>query len=86
MPGIRRCVADSSSHCKFLSHPILCHELGAGRAKPVHAVVLVRFRRGWGAGFSWLRYHGNALSINTLGMLNRLPFQFKSPRGDVVGS
>lgn len=31
-------------------------------------------RRGWGAGFSWLRCHGNALSINTLRMLQRLPF------------
>lgn len=66
--GLRRSVVEGISHRNFSSRLILHHALGAGRAKPVHAMVLLRFRRGWGAGFSWLRCHGNALSINTLGM------------------
>lgn len=46
------------------------------RAKPVHTMSLLRFRRGWEAGFSWLGCQGNELSINTLGMFYRLPLQF----------
>lgn len=36
---------------------------------------LDRFIRGWESGFSWLRCHSSALSINTHGVLYRLPLQ-----------